>query len=168
MEGLTRLVAESMERHGLDTPLDCRRLQWSGWFRLESSLDLVLVPSKPGLFAIGEEMVPVGSLPGGKRMLAIFYVGDSSDLPISMCRLFLSGGPMRERIANGHIFARYTVIEDNAQRRSACQAFERWLASSAEAATGIVSDVNTAAMSQPAAPTPDRVVEPPAPLPSGF
>ena len=166
MEGLTRLVAESLERHGLDTPLDHRRLQWSRWFRLESSLDLVLVPSKPGLFAIGEEMIPVGSLPGSKRMLAIFHVADSNDLPISMCRLFASGSPLKDRIAEGHIFARYTVIEDDAQRRSACQAFERWLVSSGEAATGIMTDAGAIANSQSQA-TPEAI-EPPGPLPSGF
>ena len=103
MEGLTRLVAESMERHGLETPLDHRRLQWSRWFRLESSLDLVLVPSKPGLFAIGEEVVPAGNFPGGKRMLAIFHIGDSNDLPISLCRLFTAGSPLRERISESQI-----------------------------------------------------------------
>jgi hypothetical protein len=142
MEGLTRLVMQSMERHGLEAPLDHRRLQWSRWFRLESSLDLVLVPSKPGLFAVGEELLPAGALPvaGGKRMLAIFQVSDSNDLPISMSRLFAPGNPVRERIAEGRLFARYTVIEDEVQRRSAHSALQRWLASSAEAATGMGSE----------------------------
>jgi len=142
MEGLTRLVMESMERHGLDAPVDHRRLQWSRWFRLESTIDLVLVPSKPGLFAVGEELVPAGTLPvaGGKRMLAIFQVADSNDLPISMSRMFAPGSPLRERIAKGSVFARYTVIEDEAQRRSAHSALQRWLASSAEAATGLGSE----------------------------
>ena len=167
MEGLTRLVAESMERHGLQSPLDHRRLQWSRWSRLESSLDLVLVPSKPGLLVVGEEIVPVGGLPGGKRMLAIFHVADCTDLPISMCRLFASGSPLKDRIAGGHIFARYTFIEDDAQRRSACQVFERWLASSSEAATGIVSDAS-AHSAEPAEPGAADKIQAPAPLPSGF
>lgn len=168
MEGLTRLVAESMERHGLETPLDHRRLQWSRWFRLESSLDLVLVPSKPGLFAIGEEVVPAGNFPGGKRMLAIFHIGDSNDLPISLCRLFTAGSPLRERISERQIFVRYTVIEDDIQRRTAQAALQRWLASSSEAATGIVSELNATTTAESPAAEVRQDVAPPAPLPSGF
>jgi len=59
MEGLTRLVAESLARHGFDRPLDYRRLHWSRWFRCESHHSLLLVPSKPGVFAIAEEIMDV-------------------------------------------------------------------------------------------------------------
>jgi hypothetical protein len=59
MEGLTRLVAESLARHGFDRPLDYRRLHWSRWFRCESHHSLLLVPSKPGVYAIAEEIVEV-------------------------------------------------------------------------------------------------------------
>ena len=58
MEGLTRLVADSMSRHGFDRPLDYRRLQWSRWFRCESPQSLLLVPSRPGIVALAEEIVP--------------------------------------------------------------------------------------------------------------
>src|SRR5579884_2868304 len=76
MEGLTRLVAESMARLGLEPAVDHRRLQWSLWFRCESSFDLLLIPAKPGLFAVGEEILAPGELPvaSGKRMLAIIQV----------------------------------------------------------------------------------------------
>jgi hypothetical protein len=57
METLTRLVAESLARHGFDRPLDYRRLQWSRWFRCESHHSLLTVPSKPGVFAIAEEII---------------------------------------------------------------------------------------------------------------
>jgi hypothetical protein len=57
MEGLTRLVAESLARHGFDRPLDYRRLHWSRWFRCESPHSLLFVPSKPGVFAIAEEIM---------------------------------------------------------------------------------------------------------------
>ncbi len=56
MEGLTRLVTESLARHGFDRPVDYRRLQWSRWFRCESHHSLLVVPSKPGVFALAEEM----------------------------------------------------------------------------------------------------------------
>jgi|SRR5580658_2414263 hypothetical protein len=57
MEGLTRLVTESLARHGFDRPLDYRRLHWSRWFRCDSHHSLLIVPSKPGLFAVAEEIM---------------------------------------------------------------------------------------------------------------
>jgi hypothetical protein len=59
MESLTRLVAESLARHGFDRPLDYRRLSWSRWFRCESHHSLLFVPSKPGVFALAEEIAHV-------------------------------------------------------------------------------------------------------------
>jgi hypothetical protein len=56
MEALTRLVTESLVRHGFDRPLDYRRLHWSRWFRCESIHSLLFVPSKPGVFALAEEI----------------------------------------------------------------------------------------------------------------
>jgi hypothetical protein len=58
MEALTRLVTESLVRHGFDRPLDYRRLHWSRWFRCESVHSLLFVPSKPGVFALAEEISP--------------------------------------------------------------------------------------------------------------
>jgi len=63
MEALTRLVSESFARHGFDRPLDYRRLQWSRWFRCESPHSLLFVPSKPGVFALAEEMMDLGAAP---------------------------------------------------------------------------------------------------------
>ncbi|HXO36000.1 MAG TPA: hypothetical protein VN901_26980 [Candidatus Acidoferrales bacterium] len=56
MESLTRLVTDSLARHGFDRPIDPRRLQWSRWFRCDSPHSLLVVPSKPGIFAIAEEI----------------------------------------------------------------------------------------------------------------
>ena len=67
MESLTRLVTESLARHGFDRPLDYRRLQWSRWFRCESHHSLLVVPSKPGVFALAEE---VTSLPSTNAYVA--------------------------------------------------------------------------------------------------
>lgn len=61
MESLTRLVTESFARHGFDRPLDYRRLRWSRWFRCESHHSLLQVPSKPGVFALAEEIVDFDS-----------------------------------------------------------------------------------------------------------
>jgi hypothetical protein len=60
MEALTRMVADSLARHGLDRPVDPRRLQWSRWFRCDSPHSLLVVPSKPGIFALAEEIMDLG------------------------------------------------------------------------------------------------------------
>jgi len=142
MDGLARLVADSLARHGFETPLDYRRLQWSRWFRCESSFSFLLVPGEPGLFAMGEEMVAPGEVPatGGKRMLAIFQIAEAADLSMAMARLFAPNSPLRQRFAEGRCFARYVVIEDDVQRRTALAALHKWLASAVESASGIPAD----------------------------
>jgi hypothetical protein len=60
METLTRMVADSLARHGFDRPVDPRRLQWSRWFRCDSPHSLLVVPSKPGIFALAEEVMDFG------------------------------------------------------------------------------------------------------------
>jgi len=72
MEDLTRLVDDSMARHGFEVAVDHRRLQWSRWFRCESSFSLLLVPSAAGIYTLGEEILAPGEIHGGKRMLAVF------------------------------------------------------------------------------------------------
>jgi hypothetical protein len=139
MEGLAHLVAESMVRHGFEPSFDHRRLQWSSWFRCQDSFTLVLAPCKPGLFALGEEIIAPGEMGvgEGKRMLALFQISEADDLGMALGRLFLSRNPERERLTNGRCFARYVVIEDATQRRTAYAALQRWMASSAEAASGV-------------------------------
>jgi hypothetical protein len=139
MEGLAHLVAESLVRHGFEPSFDHRRLQWSNWFRCQDSFSLVLAPCKPGLFALGEEVIAPGELAvgEGKRMLALFQISEADDVGMALGRLFLSGNPARERFASGRCFARYVVIEDANQRRTALTALQRWMASSSEAVTGV-------------------------------
>jgi hypothetical protein len=57
MEAITRLVSDSLARHGFNRPPDPRRLQWSRWFLCDSLHSLLVVPSKPGIFAIAEEIM---------------------------------------------------------------------------------------------------------------
>jgi hypothetical protein len=52
-----------MARHGFDRPLDYRRLRWSRWFRCESHHSLLFVPSKPGVFALAEEIMHISDAP---------------------------------------------------------------------------------------------------------
>jgi hypothetical protein len=154
MEGLAQLVAESLVRHGFEPTFDHRRLQWSNWFRCQDSFSLVLGPCKPGLFALGEEVIAPGELAvgEGKRMLALFQISEADDLGMALGRLFLCGSPARERFASGRCFARYVVIEDANQRRTALIALQRWMASSAEAASGVPQAISEDTYVAPDAP----------------
>jgi hypothetical protein len=80
MEGLTRLVSESMARHGFDRPLDYRRLHWSRWFRCESPHSLLFVPSKPGVFAVAEEIMDLG--PGNPHVGTDAFVRPASEASV--------------------------------------------------------------------------------------
>src|ERR1700733_14510082 len=81
MEGLTRLVSESLARHGFDRPLDYRRLHWSRWFRCESHHSLLFVPSKPGVFALAEEIAHVATTakPGTSVVEGVGPQGEASE-----------------------------------------------------------------------------------------
>jgi hypothetical protein len=170
MESLTRLVTESLARNGVETPLDHRRLQWSRWLRCESSFSTLLIPSKPGLFALGQEVIAPGELPvtGGKRMLALFRVSETEDLGMTLGRLFLPGAPDRDRFAAGNCFVRYAVIEDVVQRTAAHSALQQWLASSAETVSGVAFDLPAQSAEMEQKESSQSNIGPPAPLPSGF
>jgi len=197
MESLAHLVTESLVRHGFETTFDHRRLQWSQWFRCQDGFSFLLAPCKPGLYALGEEVIAPGELSAGegKRMLALFQISEAGDLGMALGRLFLPGSPETERFSSGRCFARYVVIEDAAQRSSACAALQRWMASSADfhvatdapvrgaerSSAGFVSghDFSGAASSASAAAPADAAeplessnkqaqIGPPAPIPSGF
>jgi hypothetical protein len=177
MQNLSQIVGDLLERSGMEPRFDPLRLEWSKWFRCESSFSVLLAPCKPGIFALGEEMVP--SAEGSKRMLALFQVAETDDVGMALGRLFLPGNPLRERLASGRCFARYTVIEDASQRTTACGIFQRWLQQSAEVATGIetsgadavretASSVSSAlGMEMQNREKLERVSRP-APLPAGF
>lgn len=182
MESLAHLVSESLVRHGFEATFDHRRLQWSQWFRCQDTFSFLLAPCKPGLFALGEEVMAPGELAvgEGKRMLALFQISEANDLGMALGRLFLPGSPERERLSSGRCFARYVVIEDPAQRRSAYNALQRWMASSADfhvapaANPAVVTSASAAAWESADASEPlessnkQAQIGPPTPIPSGF
>jgi hypothetical protein len=179
VENLTHLVAESLARNGYETSLDHRRLQWSKWFRCESSFSVVLAPSKPGVFALGEEILLPGetlATTSGKRMLALFRIADAEDLGMALGRMFLPGNPEREKLAQGHCFVRYAVIEDAVQRQSAYTALQQWMATSSETASDVSSEVTahtfpSVSSQDPKASDgdpPQAQIDPEHPLASGF
>jgi hypothetical protein len=137
MESLTRLVSESLSRHGVETVLDPRRLQWSPWIRCESSSSALLAPGKPGVFALAEQVaVFPGASEPRKRMLALFQISEAHDLGMALWRLFQPGNAGSDRLSSGRCFARYTVIEDSAQRAVANKVFQDWMHQSAETVCG--------------------------------
>ena len=127
------------------------RLQWSPWFRCESSFSLLLVPPQPGLYALAEEVsAPVAAsgdaIPGRasgpvatKRLLAVIEIDSADDLARSLSRLFLPGQPLRERLVGARCFVRYAVVPDAEQRASAAVALATWMRNQAETATGLPS-----------------------------
>jgi hypothetical protein len=78
MEAITRLVVDSLARHGLDRPIDPRRLQWSRWSRCDSPHSLLVVPSKPGIFALAEEIMDLGPTADG-------LLGERESVPRTPC-----------------------------------------------------------------------------------
>jgi hypothetical protein len=94
MEGLTRLVSESLARHGFDRPLDYRRLQWSRWFRCESHHSLLFVPSKPGVFAVAEEITDLGSTNAPVGTDAFVRPASEASAPVEERRFSAASGAL--------------------------------------------------------------------------
>lgn len=129
------------------------KLQWSAWSRSESSFSLLLVPHKPGVYALAEEVTDSGT--NGRRMLAMFAVMESDDLARSISQLFMTGHPLRERLAQCRCFVRYAVIADPASRLATAKALERWLLQASDRA----AELAPPSLQQPPQPAP---AQPPA------
>jgi hypothetical protein len=111
-------------------------MNWSRWFRCQSSFELLLVPSQPGVFALAEEVVQ-GAGPDSRRMLAVFEVAEAEDLSRAMSRLFAAGSPWREKLAEVRCYVRYAVAPSIADRRAAATALKNWLSAQREVASQI-------------------------------
>jgi hypothetical protein len=108
-------------------------LNWSRWFRCESSFGLLLVPNQPGVFALAEEVIqPAG--PQSRRMLAVFEIDETEDLVRSLSRLFTAASQWRERLATTRCYVRYAAIPDKQERGAAATALKNWLNSQRDAA----------------------------------
>jgi|SRR5215470_2607459 len=173
MEQITRLVDDSMARHGFDVSMDHRRLAWSRWFRCESSFSLLLVPSASGIYTFAEEMVAPGetAATGGKRILAVFQISEADDLCVALSRHFAPGSSLRARLASGRCFVRFATVPDAVHRNAACRALNQWIADSAETATGILQDqteIAESVTSEQASPSTSATDSGPPALPAGF
>lgn len=101
-------------------------MNWSAWFRCESSFGLLLVPRQPGIFALAEEVIePTG--PTARRMLAVFEIDATDDLVRALSRLFTPVSPFKERMATARCYARYAVMSDAVERQRTVVALKDWL-----------------------------------------
>lgn len=135
MEGLVRLVAESLERHGMHVPPE--PIEWSAWIQFESSICLS-APSQPGLFVVAERVVPHGlaanAVPNGwphlATLLAILKIGQAKDLGFELGRLCSPYSPLHARVATGHCMVRFAAVEDGVRRTAAHVALQQWFTNS--------------------------------------
>ena len=117
MEGLVRLVTESLERHGLVTPPP--RLDWSPWTPLDFSLSLT-APSGSGVFLVAERVVPHGLAANGpaEPHFAVIHEGQAHDLGFEMGLLCSPHSPLRDRIATGSCWVRFAATSEPDQSDS--------------------------------------------------
>jgi acyl-CoA reductase-like NAD-dependent aldehyde dehydrogenase len=111
-------------------------MNWSRWFRCESSFGMLLVPNQPGIFALAEEVMQPAE-PNSRRMLAVFEVQEADDLARAMSRLFAVGSPWRAKLVESRCYVRYAVAPSIADRRAAASALKTWLNSQREVASQI-------------------------------
>jgi hypothetical protein len=181
MEGLVRLVTESLERHGFVVPP--APIEWSPWQILEPNLCLS-APCHPGLFVVAEKMVPHTVAATRALQLVILKINKTQDLGVEMARLCCHS-PLHERITSGRCFVRFAVVADDVHRDASCAALQQWFTHTLETSTDSHFPVDLVV--QPAAPNRQNIpaervnAEPvlagaaqppthatPAPLPSGF
>ena len=111
-------------------------LNWSRWFRCESSFGLLLVPHLPGIFALAEEVVqPAG--PDSRRMLAVFDINQAENVSQALSRLFVAGSPWYARLTGTPCYIRFAVVADPVKRREATEALKNWLNSQMDAAAHV-------------------------------
>jgi hypothetical protein len=143
-----------MENLALDI---ATRVQWSSWSRCESSFSMLLVPHRPGIYALAEE---VADSPHGKRILALFHVAESHDLSYEVMGLFSRPNPIRDRLEEGRCHLRYTLISDPEDRAAVLNALHAWMVASREQATGIAASGDFAEAANPPHPTRPPAAEP--------
>ena len=148
-------------------------LNWSRWFRCESSFGLLLVPNQPGVFALAEEVLEAPG-PQARRMLAVFEIDEAEDVSRALSRLFAPASPWHERLATSRCYMRYAVVPDPVKRQAATASLRNWLNSQMESAAQVFEQplpVPEPAVKELAATETeravDRVMAKPA-FPSGF
>ena len=130
MEGLTRLVNESLADHGYEPnsiTAACNGQSGSAASRASAYCSPLASPASSRW---EKKSSPGGA--GSKRMLALFHIAETGDISMAMGSLFLPGSLFRERLESGRCFTRYAVIENATERAQAVTALQQWMQSSAE------------------------------------
>ena len=122
-------------------------LNWSRWFRCESSFGLLLVPNQPGIYALAEETIP----PAGthsRRVLAVFEINEAEDVSRALSRLFAPASPFGRRLNDSRCYLRYAIVTDAAHRRAATAQLRNWLNSQFDAAARMFKQPDVSAWSR--------------------
>ena len=112
--------------------------QWSRWARCESSFSLLLVPHRPGVYALAEDVAAIES---GRRTLAVFHVAAADDLARAVSRLFAAESPLRARLAGSRCYLRYSQLPSVEARTAVASALQRWLTSAHDAKSADAADL---------------------------
>lgn len=111
---------------------------WTKWSQYQSSFSLMLVPHRPGVFALAEEVVsPTDS---SKRMLALVSVTEADDLAYMISQMFNASTDVHRRMSELKLFIRYAVVEDADQRRAVAATLNLWIQGVVQSATGVVEN----------------------------
>lgn len=119
-------------------------LNWSRWFRCESSFGLLLVPHQPGIYALAEETISPAT-PNSRRVLAVFEINEAEDVSRALSRLFAPASPWSHRLNEARCFLRYAIVPDAGERRTATATLKNWLSSQFEAAARIFEPADASA-----------------------
>lgn len=133
-------------------------MNWSRWFRCESSFGLLLVPAQPGIFALAEE-APASPFHHERRTLDVLEIEETGDLQRSLSRLFASGSRWRESLAGGRCYLRYAVVHDAGERHAATTALKRWLSVQSDSSMEIMEHDSLESEVMEAATVSERAVE---------
>ncbi|MGH9581006.1 MAG: hypothetical protein ACRD2R_08430 [Terriglobales bacterium] len=166
------VVARAAFQPSPQSPSSAPRIQWSAWSRCESSFSLLLVPARPGVFALAQQVLGDGGS-AARPMLAVFHVAEAEDLSRATSRLFAADHPLRQRLVSARCFVRYAILPEAAQRRSVAVALEKWLSTASDSAAALAEGWFPGAPRAAAPPdsannhqTGKGIL--PAPLPEGF
>ena len=111
---------------------------WTKWSQYQSSFSLMLVPHRPGVFALAEEVVsPTDS---SKRMLALVSVTEADDLARIISSMFHSSTDVQRRMGELKLFIRYAVVDDADQRRAVAATLNLWIQGVVQSGTGVVEN----------------------------
>jgi hypothetical protein len=112
------------------------RLHWSRWFHCESSFNLMLVPNRPGIFAVAEETITGGN----RRDLNVIQLAAADDLFHALNRLYAHDCPLREKLEKTRCFLRYAEVPDPKIRTELLAELRQWLETPGESASAFVQE----------------------------